>query len=234
MSDNITIYKNPSTSTITIRTTRMASTVEKTMNPDQEGYLIAQNALDLAGTIPNPLGAAQEALEKEKQGRYKDREEASRVLQQEKTERAEEREQAQKTLQEVQEKLAQANNYLATLLTGDPGAQATKEMIEQYPKWEEGLSVDAGDAYRIGDVLYMAKRDHKTSKENGPESEKAKDYWKGGDIEQEQPEPKPGVKYPKGTVVTYQGVDYYACEDTNQGPEAGYPTWDLAENKPIS
>ena len=234
MSDNITIYKNPSTSTITIRTTRMASTVESILTPEQEGYLIAQNALDLAGTIPNPLGAAQEALEEEKQGRYKDREEANRVLQQEKTERAKEREQAQKALQEVQEKLAQANNYLATLLTGDPGAQATKEMIEQYPKWDEGLSVDAGDAYRIGDVLYMAKIDHVTSKENGPESEKAKDYWKGGPIQQDQPDPKPGVKYPKGTVVTYQGVDYYAREDTNDGPEVGFPTWDLAENKPIS
>lgn len=139
-----------------------------------------------------------------------------------------------KSLQEVQEKLAQANNHLATLLTGDPGAQATKEMIELYPEWSEGLSVDAGDAYRIGDVLYMAKRDHKTSKDNGPESSTAKDYWKGGSIQQDQPDPKPGVKYPKGTVVTYQGVDYYACEDTNEGPEVGFPTWDLASNKPIS
>lgn len=138
-----------------------------------------------------------------------------------------------KALQEVQEKLAQANNHLATLLTGDPGAQATKEMIELYPEWAEGLSVDTGDAYRIGDVLYMAKQDHVTSKGNGPESENAKDYWKGGDIDQEQPEPKPGVKYPKGTVVNYMGVDYYACEDTNDGPEVGYPTWDLAENKPL-
>lgn len=139
-----------------------------------------------------------------------------------------------KALQEVQTKLAQANNHLATLLTGDPGAQATKEMIEQYPEWDEGLSVDAGDAYRIGDVLYMAKQDHVTSKDNGPESTSAKDYWKGGPIQQDQPTSNPGVKYPKGTVVTYQGVDYYACEDTNEGPEVGFPTWDLASNKPIS
>lgn len=139
-----------------------------------------------------------------------------------------------KALQEVQDKLAQANNHLATLLTGDPGAQATKEMIQLYPVWTEGLSVDAGDAYRIGDVLYMATRPHVTSKENGPQSDKAKDYWKGGAIKQDQPDPKPGAKYPKGTVVTYQGVDYYAREDTNQGPEVGYPTWDLASNKPTA
>ena len=139
-----------------------------------------------------------------------------------------------KALQEAQEKLAQANNHLATLLTGDPGAQATKEMIEQYPEWREGLSVDAGEAYRIGDVLYMATRPHVTSKENGPESENAKNYWKGGPIQQDQPDPKPGVKYPKGSVVTYQGVDYYAREDTNDGPEVGYPTWDLASNKPTA
>ncbi len=139
-----------------------------------------------------------------------------------------------KALQDVQEKLAQANNRLATLLTGDPGSEATKEMIEQYPEWREGLFVDTGDAYRIGDVLYMAKRDHKTSKDNGPESTSAKDYWKGGAIKQDQPDPKPGVKYPKGTVVTYQGVDYYAREDTNDGPEVGFPTWDLASNKPTA
>lgn len=139
-----------------------------------------------------------------------------------------------KALQEVQEKLAKANNHLATLLTGDPGAQATKKMIEQYPEWREGLPVDAGDAYRIGDVLYMAKRDHVTSKDNSPESASAKDYWKGGPIKQDQPTPKPGVAYPKGTVVTYQGVDYYAREDTDKGPEVGYPTWDLASNKPIA
>lgn len=139
-----------------------------------------------------------------------------------------------KALQEVQEKLAQANNRLAVLLTGDPGSEATKEMIEQYPEWREGLSVDTGDAYRIGDVLYMAIRAHVTSKENGPESTSAKDYWKGGAIKQDQPDPKPGVKYPKGTVVTYQGVDYYAREDTNDGPEVGFPTWDLASNKPTA
>lgn len=139
-----------------------------------------------------------------------------------------------KALQEVQEKLAQANNHLATLLTGDPGSEATKEMIEQYPEWREGLSVDAGDAYRIGDVLYMATQPHVTSKENGPEGAQAKEYWKGGAIKQDQPDPKPGVKYPKGSVVTYQGVDYYACEDTNDGPEVGYPTWDLASNKPTA
>lgn len=138
-----------------------------------------------------------------------------------------------KALQEAQEKLAQANDHLATLLTGDPGAQATKEMIELYPEWAEGLSVDTGDAYRVGDVLYMATRPHVTSKDNSPESSEANKCWKGGTIKIPQPDPKPGVKYPKGTVVTYQGVDYYACEDTNEGPEAGYPTWDLLENKPL-
>lgn len=137
-----------------------------------------------------------------------------------------------KALQEVQEKLAQANNRLAVLLTGDPGAQATKEMIELYPEWAEGLSVDTGDAYRVGDVLYMAICPHVTSTDNSPTSSNAQQYWKGGSVKTDQPTPKPGVKYPKGTVVTYQGVDYYACEDTNEGPEVGFPTWDLASNKP--
>ncbi|MDD7732858.1 MAG: hypothetical protein PT957_03835 [Firmicutes bacterium] len=232
MSDNITIYKNPSTSAITIRTTRMASTVEKTLTPEQEGYLIAQNALDLAGTIPNPLGAAQEALEEEKQGRYKDREEASRVLQQEKAERAEEREQAQKSLQETKAKLVQANNHLVELLTGNLGTEATEEIINLYAEWKEGLSVDTGDTYRVGRVLYMAICPHVTSTDNSPTSSNAQQYWKGGSIKTDQPAPKPGVAYPKGTVVTYQGVDYYATKDTNSGPEIGYPTWDLLENKP--
>lgn len=139
-----------------------------------------------------------------------------------------------KALQEVQEKLAQANNRLAVLLTGDPGAQATKEMIELYPEWAEGLSVDTGDAYRVGDVLYMAICPHVTSTDNSPTSSNAQQYWKGGSVKTDQPTPKPGVAYPKGTVVTYQGVDYYATKDTNSGPEIGYPTWDLASNKPTA
>lgn len=138
-----------------------------------------------------------------------------------------------RALEETKQMLAQANNHLAELLTGIPGTEATKEMIELYPEWTEGLSVESGEAYRVGDILYMAIRSHVTNKNNAPNGTEARNYWKGGAIKQEQPEPKPGVKYPKGTVVNYMGVDYYACEDTDKGPEVGYPTWDLLENKPL-
>lgn len=143
-----------------------------------------------------------------------------------------EAERAKEETARVRQDLEEATKKIAALLTGDPDKAFSTEMIRQYPEWQEGLSVDAGDAYRVGDVLYMAIRGHVTSKDNSPESQAAKDYWKGGNIKDEVP-PVPGFKYPKNTVKNYMGVDYYACVDTNNGPEVGYPTWDLLDNKPL-
>lgn len=141
------------------------------------------------------------------------------------------RETAQKELDALQEKLTEANRRIAGLLTGNPTQEATEELILLYPEWQEGLSVDEGDAYRVGNVLYIATRSHLTEKENSPTSDQADAYWKGGAIQEEAEEPPAEFKYAKGTVVTYEGVKYYATEDTNDGPEVGYPTWDLYTNE---
>lgn len=210
MADNASIYKNTSTGLITVKTSRGANEVEQVLSADMEGYRAAEAVLALAEAIPNPLGETKEALAKEKTLRAK----------------------AEAEAKDLAERLKDSARKIALLLTGTSDTIAP-ELIRDYPEWQVGLSVDTGDAYRIGDVLYMAIRDHVTSEENGPKSASAKDYWKGGAIpEDEKPEPKPEVKYPKGSVVAYQGVDYYATVDTNEGPEVGYPTWDLLANKP--
>lgn len=210
MADNASIYKNTSTGLITVKTSRGSNEVEQVLSADMEGYKAAEAALALAEAIPNPLGETKEALAKEKTLRAKAEAEAKDLV----------------------ERLKASARKIALLLTGTSDTIAPG-LIKEYPEWQVGLSVDAGDAYRIGDILYLSKRPHVTSDENGPKSANAKDYWKGGAIpEDEVPEPKPGVKYPKGTVVAYQGVDYYATVDTNEGPEVGYPTWDLLSNKP--
>lgn len=209
MADNASIYKNTSTGLITVKTSRGANEVEQVLSADMEEYKVAEAALALAEAIPNPLGETKEALAKEKTLRAK----------------------AEAEAKDLAERLKASARKIALLLTGTSDTIAPG-LIKEYPEWQVGLSVDTGDAYRIEDTLYMAIRAHVTSKENGPESEKAKDYWKGGSIQQDQPEPKPGVKYPKGTVVAYQGVDYYATVDTNEGPEVGFPIWDLLSNKP--
>lgn len=134
---------------------------------------------------------------------------------------------------EVQNK--KANDRIAKLLTGGLSEEATEELILLYPeltKADYGRSIDAGEAYRIGTVLYVAKRDiNGLTEETMPTGAKASTYWRGGGLETETP-PNPKYKYPAGTELEYQGVLYYATIDTNFGPEAGFPTWDLAENKP--
>lgn len=125
-----------------------------------------------------------------------------------------------------------ANDRLALALTGGLVPEAKTDLIRQFPVWQEGISVDTGEAYRIADILYRAKREHVTSKDNGPESAQAADYWEGGTIEPKTPAASPGFKYPKGTEQEYMGARYYATVDTNDGPDKGYPTWDLVDNKP--
>lgn len=130
----------------------------------------------------------------------------------------------------------EANDRIAKLLTGGLSEEATEEIILLYPELTEadyGRSIDAGEAFRIGTVLYVAKKDiDGLTEETMPAGAEASTYWRGGDIETETPAPDPKYKYPAGTELEYQGVLYYATIDTNFGPEAGFPTWDLVQNKP--
>lgn len=132
--------------------------------------------------------------------------------------------------------LKRAQDHLAELLTGTPGAVMTDDMARQYAELKDGISIDAGDYYRMpgGLVLYRAKRDMSpyVASEMSPEGKNGSTYWTGGGNDK-QPAPKPGVKYPKGTEVDYLGARYYATKDTNDDPSVGYPTWDLVENKPL-
>lgn len=130
--------------------------------------------------------------------------------------------------------LKRAQDHLAELLTGTPGAVMTDEMAAQYPELQDGISIDAGDYYREvgGKVLYRAKKDmvydHATM---APTCAHGSEYWMGSGLQEEKP-PTSEYKYPKGTEKEYLGTMYYACVDTNEEPSAGYPTWDLLDNKP--
>lgn len=135
-------------------------------------------------------------------------------------------------LAEINQKKAQ--DHLAELLTGTPGATMTDEMAALYPELVDGISIDAGDYYREagGKVLYRAKKDmvydHTTM---APTGEHGSEYWIGSGITDSKPNTG-AHKYPKGTEKEYMGTMYYACVDTNDEPSVGYPTWDLLDNKP--
>lgn len=105
-----------------------------------------------------------------------------------------------------------------------------------YPELTEkdyGRSIDAGEVFRVGTILYIAKRDiNGLTADTMPTGAETSTYWRGGDIKHQEPTPTPDFKYPAGTELEYQGVMYYATKDTSEGPEVGYPTWDLVDNKP--
>ena len=130
--------------------------------------------------------------------------------------------------------LKRAQDHLAELLTGTPGAVMTDDMARQYAELKDGISIDAGDYYREagGKILYRAKKDmvydHTTM---APTGAHGSEYWMGSGITDNKPNTS-GYKYPKGTEKEYMGAMYYACVDTNEDPSAGYPTWDLLDNKP--
>ena len=136
---------------------------------------------------------------------------------------------------DMEEKLKAAQDVLAKMVTGDDKATMTDEVVRLYPELVDGMAIDAGDYCREqgGKILYRAKRDmvydHNTM---APTGAHGADYWTGAGNDK-QPAPKPGVKYPKGTEVDYMGARYYATVDTNVDPSAGYPTWDLTDNKPM-
>lgn len=135
---------------------------------------------------------------------------------------------------EAKEKLKRAQDHLAELLTGTPGATMTDDMAAQYPELKDGIAIDAGDYYREegGKILYRAKKDmvydHATM---APTGAHGSDYWIGSGLQEKKP-PTSEYKYPKGTEKEYLGTMYYACVDTNDEPDVGYPIWDLLANKP--
>lgn len=122
--------------------------------------------------------------------------------------------------------LEQWKAKLALALTGGLQDDIKDDTIRLYAKWQPGLSVDAGDWYRVGLHMIRAKVDHVTSAENSPTGAKAADYWEGVPI---PAEPTPAAKYPKGTVIEWSGVQYRALKDTDKDPGAAPSDWELVQ-----
>lgn len=115
---------------------------------------------------------------------------------------------------------------LALALTGGLQDTVKDDTIRLYAEWQPGISVDAGDWYRVGLHMIRAKVDHVTSADNAPTGEHAADYWEGVPI---PAEPTPAVKYPKGTVIEWSGVQYRALKDTDKDPGAAPADWELVQ-----
>ena len=116
---------------------------------------------------------------------------------------------------------------LALALTGGLQDDIKDDTIKLYAEWQPGLSVDAGDWYRVGLHMIRAKVDHVTSAENSPTGEHAADYWEGVPIPAEPA--TPSAKYPKGTVMEWSGVQYRALKDTDKDPGAAPDDWELVQ-----
>lgn len=116
---------------------------------------------------------------------------------------------------------------LALALTGGLQDTIKDDTIRLYAEWQPGLSVDAGDWYRVGLHMIRAKVDHITSAENAPTGAKAAEYWEGVPIPAE-PE-APAAKYPKGTVMEWSGVQYRSLKDTDKDPGAAPSDWELVQ-----
>lgn len=122
--------------------------------------------------------------------------------------------------------LEQWKAKLALALTGGLQDDIKDDTIRLYAEWQPGLSVDAGDWYRVGLHMIRAKIDHVTSADNAPTGEHAADYWEGVPI---PAEPTPAAKYPKGTVLEWSGVQYRALKDTDKDPGAAPEDWELVQ-----
>ena len=134
---------------------------------------------------------------------------------------------------DLQSQIKAANDKITQWLSGGLVGEAKDELIRQYAEWQPGLSVDAGDAYRVGLVLYIAKQDHVTSADNSPSSPRAANYWTGGSIAQnsgDNTNPQTGYEYPEGTVLLWSGVNYRSLRDTNKDPGEAPADWELVSN----
>lgn len=198
-------------------------TAPKTVSADD----VQKDVLDkLASALSTLRTAEEKALDDAK---------SARVVAEEAREKAvEEKIAAETEKAKAEAKLKAAQDALAKMMTGNDKATMTDEVVWLYPELVDGMAIEAGDYCREqgGKVLYRAKRDmvydHTTM---APTGEHGADYWTGAGNDK-QPEPKAGVKYPKGTEKEYMGAMYYACVDTNEEPSVGYPAWDLLANKP--
>lgn len=123
------------------------------------------------------------------------------------------------------EAIAKAREWqdkLAEYLTGGVVDHVGDDTVLLYAEWQEGLAVDTGDWYRVGLHLIRAKADHVTAPENAPESEHGADYWEGVPFTQEAT-----VKYPKGKVIEWSGVQYRALVDTDKDPGEVPDKWEV-------
>lgn len=243
--NNATLTANKTVGEIRLNTMRGFNTVEKAYKEGEDEFETVKAVLDLAEGIPNPIGALQEENSKikaendsvknenitlTKAGESKDKEIAK--AKSENASLAADGKKKDAEIQKLNAFIEEQKKKIAKLLTGESDQEMTDEMVSKYPEWQVGLSVDAGDAYRVGNVLYIAKQDHVTSADNDPTKDTNAVYWMGGSNKTNQPAPVEGYKYAAGTELEYMGVMYYALVNTNDGPEVGYPTWDLVANKP--
>lgn len=177
-----------------------------------------------------------EAAEKSKQQAQKERavaqafaeseKQARKVAETDKAQALTEKAQAIADKEAKERELAEWKDKVARALTGGIQDTIKDDTIRLYAEWQPGISVDAGDWYRVGLHMIRAKVDHITSAENAPTGAKAAEYWEGVPI---PAEPTPAAKYPKGTVLEWSGVQYRALKDTDKDPGAAPSDWELMQ-----
>ena len=178
-----------------------------------------------------------EAAEKSKQQAQQERavaqayaeseKQARKVAETDKAQALTEKEQAIADKEAKERELEEWKAKLALALTGGLQDTVKDDTIRLYAEWQPGISVDAGDWYRVGLHMIRAKVDHVTSAENAPTGEHATEYWEGVPIPTEPAEP--AAKYPKGTVLEWSGVQYRALKDTDKDPGAAPEDWELVQ-----
>ncbi|MDD7319245.1 MAG: hypothetical protein PUG74_11335 [Prevotellaceae bacterium] len=186
--------------------------VEMAQKNEQQAQQERADALVAKREAEGDKARAEAKAENEKQAREAAETEKAQAIADKK---AKERE-----LEEWKEKLALA-------LTGGLQDDIKDDTIKLYAEWQPGLSVDAGDWYRVGLHMIRAKVDHITSAENAPTGEHAADYWEGVPIPADPT--APAAKYPKGTVIEWSGVQYRALKDTDKDPGAAPEDWELVQ-----
>lgn len=177
-----------------------------------------------------------EAAEKSKQQAQQERavaqayaeseKQARKVAETDKAQALTEKEQAIADKEAKERELEEWKAKLALALTGGLQDTVKDDTIRLYAEWQPGISVDAGDWYRVGLHMIRAKVDHVTSAENAPTGANAADYWEGVPI---PAGPTPAAKYPKGTVIEWSGVQYRALKDTDKDPGAAPEDWELVQ-----
>lgn len=193
--------------------------VEAAVKSEQQAKQAKADALTAKREAEGAKAKAEAVAENEKQAREAAETDKVKALT-EKAQAIADKEAKERELEEWKAKLALA-------LTGGLQDTVKDDTIKLYAEWQPGISVDAGDWYRVGLHMIRAKVDHVTSAENAPTGAKAADYWDGVPIPAE-PEP-PAAKYPKGAVIEWSGVQYRALKDTDKDPGAAPDDWELVQ-----